>query len=345
MVCERKYMNTKRLAAVMTVGLLGALLGAGPATDVAVIVKPAFGKPAPEISVTDLMGKPVTLAGLKDKPVVLEFGSLTEPVVRMHAKDVETLAGKLGAKVTFLMVYEKEAHPAGTEGALDLNDAAGYSVPEATSQDGRIKLALELQDKLAIKNEHVLVDIWTNATAKQYGGLSNMTFLIDGNGNLAAAYPWMDAKKLQGAINDLLAGKPVADANMGPTRTQQQPITIPDGLGNQGPGAGVISAAIALDGMNLTDQQRAAVLKPLANYVAALRNLQAKAQAAGAAATGVAAAGGPAAPDKQAETQKVAEAALELKSTLRQQLKPADFQTMVDALNNGVGKQFFATAN
>jgi len=331
-------MRTPTLIAAFTLCLSLSCFAADPT----VIDKPAFGKPAPEIAVADLDGNPLMLASLKGKPVVLEFGSLTEPVLRLHAKDVEKLALQFKNKATFLLVYQTEAHPAGSAGALDLNNDDGFATPEATTPDERVKLARELVDKLAIKNETVVVDQWSNATAKRYGTMANMTFLIDAQGNLAAAYPWMDPKKTQGALTELLAGKPISDANMGPGRTQQQALTIPDGLGAQGPGAGVITAAVALDSMTLTDQTRAAVYKPLAMYVAALRNLRDKA-AAQAAAQNAAGTQNPKPPvDPAAELQKVADAAKDLKTALKQHLKAEDYQTMTDALNQGVGKQFFA---
>ena len=40
----------------------------------------AMGDPAPAISVTDLQGKAVTLDSFRGKPVIIQFGSLTEPL-------------------------------------------------------------------------------------------------------------------------------------------------------------------------------------------------------------------------------------------------------------------------
>src|SRR6185369_3344336 len=60
--------------------------------------KLALDQTAPEISAMTLEGKPTSLAALrgdnKDKILVLQFGSLTDPLFRAHAANAEKLAIK-----------------------------------------------------------------------------------------------------------------------------------------------------------------------------------------------------------------------------------------------------------
>ena len=79
-----------------------------------------LGDPAPEIAATTLDGKPISLAALHGddavhpKLIVLQFGSITEPIFRAHTSAVETLARKMSDKATFVIVYQQEAHAADT---------------------------------------------------------------------------------------------------------------------------------------------------------------------------------------------------------------------------------------
>ncbi len=79
-------------------------------------------------------------------------------------------------------------------------------------------MAQQASTRLNIAQQTILVDAWNDTSAHRYGGLGNMTFLIDAKGKLAAAYPWMDVPKLEGALNDILDGKPVEEAHRGPVR-------------------------------------------------------------------------------------------------------------------------------
>ena len=51
---------------------------------------------------------------MRGKPVVLEFGSITDPWFRARMPAVEKLAAKYGEKVAFVIVYQHESHPADT---------------------------------------------------------------------------------------------------------------------------------------------------------------------------------------------------------------------------------------
>ena len=63
-----------------------------------------LGQSAPEIVASTIDGKAVTLASLRGKPVVLEFGSITDPWFRARVPAVEKLAQKYGDKVEFVVI-------------------------------------------------------------------------------------------------------------------------------------------------------------------------------------------------------------------------------------------------
>jgi hypothetical protein len=227
-----------------------------------------FGLRAPEIAVTDLDGKAVTLDSFKSKPVVLQFGSLTEPVFRKHAPDAEKLAGDLAGKVAFVVIYQKESHAADGPSPLDINVSDGFQLAAPASQDERLKLAKSALDRLALKRQTILVDAFNDTTSRRYGGRPNATFLLDSRGALAAAYPWFDPAKLRGAITATLADKPVPAEFQGPVRSETIPAAAFEGAN------GRLSIAIALDSLTLNDKQKQALYPVIAEMIADLREFR-----------------------------------------------------------------------
>jgi thiol-disulfide isomerase/thioredoxin len=66
--------------------------------NAAKIRKQLFGKPAPELAVTDIEGKPVTLSGFKGKTVLLDFWTTWCPPCRADAPSLDKLYRKYGEK-------------------------------------------------------------------------------------------------------------------------------------------------------------------------------------------------------------------------------------------------------
>jgi hypothetical protein len=230
----------------------------------------AIGDAAPELMVKDLKGNAVALQDFHGKPLVLQFGSMTDPVFRMHCPAVEKLAASYADKAAFLVVYQREAHPVGGGDELEINEQEGYSIAAPANLDERMSLAAQAAARLSIAQQKVTVDAWNDTTSRRYGGLANMTFLIDGQGKLAAAYPWMDTRKLEGALDDVLAGNQVQEAHRGPVRSNGAAIATGYGIEAAGPGR----FAAIIDNLHLTDDQKPKVFPVLADYVAAIRNLR-----------------------------------------------------------------------
>ena len=251
----------------------GRLIAATPAEA----PPPAPSAMAPGIEATMLSGKPVNLVELRGKPVVLEFGSITEPLFRARVPEVEKLAEKYAGRVTFIVVYQREAHAADSGDALVVNDNAGFGGKAPKNEKERIDLAKQAMERLKITHEQVAVDAWTNYSSRQYGAYPNMTFVIDGKGMLAAGYPWMDTKKVDGALRSLVRGEAVPPALRGQVRPSA-PVAM-----DQADDALIASAArgvqglgIILDRMDLAEAQKARIYPALGQFVEDLRDFRQK---------------------------------------------------------------------
>jgi len=303
-------------------------------------------QPAPEILATTTDGQPVTLESLHGKPVVLEFGSITEPVFRLRVPAVEKLAGKYGDKVEFVIVYQRESHAADTDQALEVN-TPDFAISRPMSEDERTALAVQAAKRLEIKNEKLLVDAWNDTSTLRYGGYPNMTFVIDDKGNLQAAYPWMDVNKVKAAVDLLLAGKDLtADlrGSVEPAKpaTMDYTNTAMDMTGLKGPQA----IGMVVDHMKLSDDQKAVIYPALAQFLADARNfreqqgLVVKGAGAGAVAPTTQKVVTP--EETQAGIQKLRESANALKEACRKVLSDKDAKTIIDTLDQGPGHRLFA---
>lgn len=310
-----------------------ALLLAATAATLAQTTQPKpqllLGKPAPEILATTLDGKPAKLADYKGKPILLQFGSITEPVFRNKSAAMEKLAADFADKAHFLIIYAEESHPGDTEAALQINNDEGFAIARPQKLEERIKLARLAVDKLTLKNQTMLVDAWNNTSAKRYNDLPNMLFLIDKDGNLATGWPWADPKKARLALEALLAGKPIPAEAHGPRKQDAIAALDPDDMAMGMMGGGPGNFALLLDGMDLSDKQRAAIYPPLATFLAESRNLREQRKEEDKA------------PDLADAIQKLRTQAQTLQKALKENLKDEDYTAAMKALKSGPGKRFF----
>lgn len=127
------------------------------------------GNPAPDFSLTDDAGKPVTLASLRGRPVVLYF-------------------------------YPKDDTPGCTKQACGIRDAWGEferrgAVVLGVSPDGEASHAkfrekYDLPFPLLADTDHATAeayDVWVEKSmvGKKYMGVERSTFVIDAEGNVA----------------------------------------------------------------------------------------------------------------------------------------------------------------
>lgn len=134
---------------------------------------PSPGERAPDIEGRTLDGKKFRLKALRGKRnLVLTFGSATCPQTAVSLAGLNDLyTSKKYADVAFLFVYVREAFP-------------GERIPAHESIERKRRAAAILQD--AERSEiPILVDSLHGEIHRQYGELSNATFLIDKSGRVA----------------------------------------------------------------------------------------------------------------------------------------------------------------
>ena len=164
---------------------------------------PRPGQAAPAFELTGVTGETVTLASLRGKPVVIEFGSYTCPVFRRQVEPLQTLQARFGDNVHWVLVYTKEAHPVDGNVA-GINRREGIEVPQHVSFQTRLEVAKVCREKLNLK-ARVLVDGIENKVTDAYGGHPNRGFVIDADGKVVSRQNWIDADKTREALEELLA--------------------------------------------------------------------------------------------------------------------------------------------
>lgn len=267
-----------RLAAVVWVCFAMGFAGARGAEEAAPVGKPQakleVGQPAPEIAAMTLSGEQAGLAGLRGsdgKIIVLEFGSLTDPIFREHAAAVEFLAGHFADKAKFVIVYQREAHASDGAAALDVNTSEGFNLAAPRSMEERTKLARQAVDRLEIKKETMLVDGWANTSSLRYGSYPNMTFVVDGKGNLVAGYPFMDVGKVRLVLTALTTGQEVPPELKGSglhAFDTPAPFDFEGAAMDMTGGRGPATVATVLDRVALSPGQRQILIPAVADFLA-----------------------------------------------------------------------------
>ncbi len=199
---------------------------------------PRVGELAPDFILATTTGDTIALSSLyQDKPVVLEFGSISCPVFRGKIAPMERLYNELRTAANFLAVYTIEAHPADVVSPYsnhvwvhDKNIAEGILVNQPTIYEERWALALQAEVLLGITRP-LVVDNMDNAVWEQYGKRPNSAFVIGTDGRVITKQFWSNPQQL---LRQLRGEAPAGDhprdsqaANM--TVTQDIEYGIVDG--------------------------------------------------------------------------------------------------------------------
>jgi Spy/CpxP family protein refolding chaperone len=160
---------------------------------------PDAGSPVPDVRIIELNGHAFTASKYKGHVLVLEFGSMSCPVFRQHAQEMETLKAAEGPRAFFMIVYTREAFPAG-EKDVQRNKEEGISVPQATTLDDRKAEALEAQRELRITIP-MAVDSMDDAVSNAYGTFPNGAVVIGKDGTIATRQQWTNPDTLRVAID------------------------------------------------------------------------------------------------------------------------------------------------
>lgn len=165
----------------------------------------SVGTVAPPFHLATPEGIDVSLARFKGRVVVLEFGSLTSPTFRDQAPAMERLNQRYDQRVFFLVVYTREAHPAG-QWDVARNQDDGISIPQSKDMDERRNLADRARRGLDI-SAPVLVDTMDDAVSTAYGGFPDATFVIGRDGKIVGRQQWTDPSGLPRLIEAALTEK------------------------------------------------------------------------------------------------------------------------------------------
>lgn len=142
------------------------------------------GETAPDFSLRTVDGEEWTLSDHRGEYVVLEFGSYTCPMYRRQIPGMARLARTWGERddVTFVLVYQKEAHP---------NQGQFRNIDDPETYAERRELAERLVQENSIRMT-VLVDEVPRDVSATYGGGPNMLYAIDPDGEIAYTSLWTD---------------------------------------------------------------------------------------------------------------------------------------------------------
>lgn len=167
---------------------------------------PAVGQAAPDFELLDVEGNAVSLAALRGKPIVLEFGSYTCPVFRRKVDKIAEVRKHFGNAVAWVLIYTKEAHP--TDGRVSAaNVRQGIEIPQHTSFEKRLGCAQACTTKLGL-DLLVLVDDFDDKVTKAYRGHPNRGYVIDAAGRVASRQLWIDPARTRQVLEGLLAPAP-----------------------------------------------------------------------------------------------------------------------------------------
>ena len=127
--------------------------------------KVVAGGAAPPHTVYDLQGNAVPLTTLwRERPVVIEFGSVSCPVFDDRISPMEKLARDYRGQADFYVLYTREAHP-------------GQNYPRHQNLEQKISYARDLQRLEGIERR-VLVDDVDGSMHRDYGAWPDSAFII-----------------------------------------------------------------------------------------------------------------------------------------------------------------------
>ena len=143
--------------------------------DLTLFPGPKAGEKFMNITLTDLAGQPIDISDLLDKPLVIETGSITCPMYAKCVPKMNDLAKKF-PHINFVLIYVREAHPG--------NRTTSHQSMSAKRADAA-KVKPLYQD-----NRQVLVDDLQGSFHLKYGGMPDMTYVIDTDGTVIFRGDW-----------------------------------------------------------------------------------------------------------------------------------------------------------
>ncbi|MFC1500721.1 deiodinase-like protein [Candidatus Zixiibacteriota bacterium] len=109
---------------------------------------------------------------------------------------VEEQRAKYEDRVTFIILYQREAHPGQMQFA---------SITQPETYDERLNLAQKACEELSVATT-IVIDGMDNAVRIAYGGLPNSAYIIDGEGRIVHKEGWAAPDGWDEHLDKLLKG-------------------------------------------------------------------------------------------------------------------------------------------
>ena len=150
---------------------------------------PNHGQRLRDATVYTLRGEPVPLSSfLKDKPLVLETGSMTCPMYAQSVRPMRELMKKY-PELDYLVLYVREAHP-------------GERTPAHQSLEAKLRAA-EVSCRRHQDDRPVVVDGIDGEAHKALGSMPNSIFVFAVDGTVLFRSVWNNALKIEPVLRDV----------------------------------------------------------------------------------------------------------------------------------------------
>ena len=153
-----------------------------------------------DVELRTLDGEVVRLSDyLRDRPLVLETGSMTCPMYAQSVPPMKALIEKYPS-LDHVLLYVREAHP-------------GERQPQHATQAEK-QAAAKTNAKRYRERRTILVDDPQGSAHRWYGTMPNSIFVIAPDDTILFRSIWNNAKDMDAILGDIAAGRPVASREL-----------------------------------------------------------------------------------------------------------------------------------
>ena len=184
-------------------------------TEIAAPVPPLqVGEQAPDFTLRDLDGRPASLSDYRGRiPVLIEFGSLSCPIVTGRTGRLDKLAEHYQGRAQFWFLYGNEEHPGRGE-TRGSSYGAYLALPQVKDYDDRRERARVFRDTVKISRRMLVDEDGPDSVAARYSIRGHAFVIVDIRGRIS----WVgDAPRSQADLDALLLG-PDSDRASAPGR-------------------------------------------------------------------------------------------------------------------------------
>lgn len=167
------------------------------------------------VEVVDLEGNRLDLRDLVgERPLVIQLGSASCPVFRYRRFGMRRLVQELGDRVTFVVLYTREAHPVGSPSPYTgevwdpwINRIAGARWTDTETTGERRDQAESAERRLSLA-PRVLVDPDGDPAWTDFGRAPSAAFVVAPDGRIVARQVWVDPPAIREVLMKLLTSAP-----------------------------------------------------------------------------------------------------------------------------------------